>query len=413
MILVGCVADLEPVFIPAIDPSPIEGTAPILDTTQKDIIDGVYTIDYSQSGGSRRFGDIMSLRLATDGELDLYAESGVTFFALAGGTRNDSAIFTGYWRSVQGSPTGTATFYVLPDEGGRELAAGDKTPKDLVLRGSYEIARRTEQLVLVRSAKLNDDLNEFQIIAHRGGGRNSERLGYSENSVEMIRRATRLGSTSIEIDVRATSDGVPIVFHDGTFTPRTINGAYLIGDITNYSLKQMKQYARLLYGEQIPTLKESLIDVVDSTELSMVWIDVKDAAITDKIIEHQQEAVEYARQKGRDVRFFFGIPDEDVLNAYRVSQYRGTVEVLCELDPNIVLEIDAQVWATRFTDGVQEATAQWMRDEGKEVYVWTLDDPEFIREFLEPRYKGRPLYTGILTNYPTLLAARFYSRKAR
>ena len=145
----------------------------------------------------------------------------------------------------------------------------------------------------------------------------------------------------------------------------------------------------------------------------MVWLDVKDASITDEIIRLQQEAVEYAASKGRQVRFLFGIPDDDVLNAYRNSSRRGTVEVLCELDPSIVLEIDAQVWATRFTDGVQESTAQWMLDNDKEVYVWTLDDPEFIKSFLEPRYKGRPLYTGILTNYPTLLAARFYSRKAR
>lgn len=407
-------ADLEPVLLPTVDPSPIVGTTPILDTTKKSILDGVFTVDASLSSGNR-FGKKVSLRLAADGEVDLYAENGVTFFALSGGVRNDSAIFTGIWRSVQGASTGTAIFYILPDEGGRELASGGKPKNELVLRGTYGDGngRRNHALVLRRTAKLNDDLKDFQIIAHRGGGRNSERLGYSENSVELIRRATRLGATSIEIDVRATSDGVPIVFHDNTFTPRTVTGAYLIGDIRNYSLAQMKQFAHLLYGEKIPTLKEALDEIVYNTDLSMVWLDVKDAAATDKIIELQQQAIADAAANGRTIRFLFGIPDTDVLDAYRGSKHRGSVDVLCELDPDIVLEIGAVVWATRFTGGVQESTAQWMRDEGKDVYVWTLDDPAFIDTFLEPRYKGKPLYSGILTNYPTLLAARFYSNKVK
>jgi hypothetical protein len=54
-----------------------------------------------------------------------------------------------------------------------------------------------------------------------------------------------------------------------------------------------------------------------------------------------------------------------------------------------------------------------MHDEGRDVYVWTLDDPNFMQTFLSERYKGRLLYTGILTNYPTLLASRFYSSKVK
>jgi glycerophosphoryl diester phosphodiesterase len=44
--------------------------------------------------------------------------------------------------------------------------------------------------------------SDFQILAHRGGGRNSDYLGVSENSIEMIDIAERFGSTGIEIDAR-------------------------------------------------------------------------------------------------------------------------------------------------------------------------------------------------------------------
>ena len=412
LLAAGCVANLEPVFEPTVDRSIIAGTTPLDADAKKDVIDGVYTVDDDESTMTR-FGDEISVRLASNGELNFYAEPGVTYFTLEGGTRNDSAIFTGKWRGVQGPAAGAATFIVRPNEGGEDLSDGGPGNK-VVLRGEVRTGNGQPQtLVLKYDRKLNDDINNFQIIAHRGGGRNSERLGVSENSLPMLRLAPQLGATSVEIDVLATKDGVPIVFHDPTFTPRTVLGSYLIGDVTNYTFDQLRQHARLLYGEVIPTLEEALGVIIEETDLTMVWLDVKDASISNRIMEIQKERAAYAASIGRDLQLLFGIPDSDVLNRYRESPLRGQVDVLCELSPDIASEIDAAVWAPRFTAGIQRSTAERMHDEGRDVYVWTLDDPDFISQFLAERYKGKPLYTGILTNYPTLLAARFYKNKGK
>ena len=166
-------------------------------------------------------------------------------------------------------------------------------------------------------------------------------------------------------------------------------------------------------GETIPTLEEALDVIIMETELLMVWLDVKDASITDKIITIQRRKAEEAAAVGREVQILFGIPDADVFDKYKASPLFGTVETLCELDPTDVTAIDARAWAPRFTAGVQRDKAQQMHDEGRNVAVWTVDDPEFISLFLNEKYKGRPLYSGILTNYPTLLAARFYSLKVK
>ena len=69
---------------------------------------------------------------------------------------------------------------------------------------------------------------------------------------------------------------------------------------------------------------------------------------------------------------------------------------------------DAEVWAPRFTEGTQEALVAEMQKEGREVYVWTLDDDDFILRFLRA-----DVFDGVLTNYPTLLAALFYTRQVQ
>jgi glycerophosphoryl diester phosphodiesterase len=412
LVLVGCIVDLDPVFVPVVDRAVIDGTKALDVTSKRDLIDGVYEVDESGSD-LRSFGTIVSARLASNGQVNLYASFGVSFFTLDGGTRNDSAIFTGTWRAVQGPRAGAATFIVEPDEGGRDLADGSTNNK-MVLRGLIRTGNGPAQrLVLRRVAKLNDDIKDFQIIAHRGGGRNSERLGVSENSLPMIRLASQLGATAIEIDVLATKDGVPVVFHDETLTPRTVQGSYLIGNVANYTYDQLRRHARLVNGETIPTLEEALDVVINETELQMVWIDVKDPSIATRIMEIQIAKINEAALRGRQLRFLFGIPDEDVLEQFESSTLRSQVETLCELSPDIATRIDAAVWAPRFTAGVQRSHAERMHDEGRDVYVWTLDDPNFMQTFLSERYKGRLLYTGILTNYPTLLASRFYSSKVK
>lgn len=52
------------------------------------------------------------------------------------------------------------------------------------------------------------------VLAHRGGA-----LEAPENSMEAFERAIRLGYPGVELDVRASKDGVPVVIHDARFKP--------------------------------------------------------------------------------------------------------------------------------------------------------------------------------------------------
>lgn len=56
---------------------------------------------------------------------------------------------------------------------------------------------------------------ELRLIAHRGGVVDKQR---HENSAESIQAAIARGYWMIEVDVRRTRDGEPVLHHDGTFS---------------------------------------------------------------------------------------------------------------------------------------------------------------------------------------------------
>jgi glycerophosphoryl diester phosphodiesterase len=110
------------------------------------------------------------------------------------------------------------------------------------------------------------DKKPLEIIAHRGGGRITDFLPSSENSVELIRNASRFGATGAEIDIQMTKDRIPIIYHDPRIDDRLtteIGIKKLIGD---YTLEELKKF-QLKKGEQIPTLEETLKTIVEETPL--------------------------------------------------------------------------------------------------------------------------------------------------
>jgi glycerophosphoryl diester phosphodiesterase len=70
------------------------------------------------------------------------------------------------------------------------------------------------------------------VIAHRGASNVAP-----ENTLAAIEQAVALGADGVEVDVRATADGVPLLLHDAT-VDRTTDGA---GDIEALSWAQVQR----------------------------------------------------------------------------------------------------------------------------------------------------------------------------
>src|SRR5687767_10794848 len=82
------------------------------------------------------------------------------------------------------------------------------------------------------------DLSIRPVIAHRGAS------GYApENTLPAFELAIVQGADALELDVRLTADGVPVVIHDPTLE-RTIGRPARVGDLTADQLLEADAGAR-------------------------------------------------------------------------------------------------------------------------------------------------------------------------
>ena len=93
------------------------------------------------------------------------------------------------------------------------------------------------------------------IIGHRGAYNSAP-----ENTLISFRKAAQLGATWIEVDVRLSSDKIPVVFHDDDID-RTTNGQGPMQSFTLKSLQKLdagRHYHIDFSGEKVPTLLQTI-----------------------------------------------------------------------------------------------------------------------------------------------------------
>lgn len=395
-LLFGCKKN-ETVPIPSSGPySILDETYPLTDAS-KQIMDGVYQV----SEGSDFFGEQVVVKWNRTNLL-IACDNG-KYFVLGAG-RLDSVIFLdGYWRNGYSDGTGATTLMISRDKGGSQIVKGVIPPSITIVGNygfSYNLADKELVLTWLRPFSEKVRNSKFNILAHRGGGRTSDRLPVSENSIAMINFTERLGSTGIEVDVRLTSDGIPFLYHDNDLNICLTQKGPIAGPPENYTFAQLSGFVRLIHGEQIPTLEEALTFTVDSTLLTFVYLDIKgDPGTIEKVAPIQQRMLERAAAKGRDLHIYYGIPNTDVLNELMNYPNYKSVPSLCELTVDDVRMVNAMVWAPRWTLGTQNDLVTQMHNEGRLAVCWTIDEVSWIRE-----YVNNGLFDGLLTNYPYVVA---------
>ncbi len=107
------------------------------------------------------------------------------------------------------------------------------------------------------------------LFAHRGAKAHAQ-----ENTIEAFELALEMGATGLETDIWLTSDGIPVLDHDG------VAGSLL----RRRSISKMK---RSELPEHIPSLEE-FYDAIDATV--PLSIDVKDSAAFDAIVQVARSA---------------------------------------------------------------------------------------------------------------------------
>jgi len=316
----------------------------------------------------------------------------------------------GYWRYSTNTETGAATFYIPADEGGSEIISGDTSFTVIKFIGEYGFGNEfpANALTLIYKRPFSEEVmqSDFDILAHRGGGRNSDYLGVSENSIEMLEIAERFGTNGVEIDARLTKDGVPFIYHDNDINLRLTRKSVIWGNIEDFTWAQLRTLVTLRNGEKIPSLRESLEYILEETNIKVVWLDTKDVDVVPASIELLTEINERAVNMGRNLKVYLGIPADEIYEAFLAQPNYQDVPCLVELSIDQAREANALIWAPRWTQGTQTAEVQQMQAEGRKVFTWTLDEENYIEQFI-----NEGLFDGILTNYPTIVSYYHYIKQ--
>ncbi|HZS05630.1 MAG TPA: glycerophosphodiester phosphodiesterase [Blastocatellia bacterium] len=222
------------------------------------------------------------------------------------------------------------------------------------------------------------------VIAHRGGAQE-----FTENTIGAFTRAVKIGAEGIETDIRLTSDGVVVVYHDDQFgrvegLPKS-GSAKLISDLSYQELtaRPLKAVGADPGGERVPTLKELLEGVTSG----LLNIELKRCARFDELVD--KTAAMLKDFKGLD-RVVLEAPDLQTAEKLRAALgphlklhinpgYDDAVPY--EVALKKVLAFRPHSISVSYKKCSREIV-ELAHNAGVEVWVWTVNDADLARAMM-------------------------------
>ncbi len=208
------------------------------------------------------------------------------------------------------------------------------------------------------------------IIAHRGASAKEP-----ENTLRAFRRAFEEGADGVEVDVRASSDGVLVVIHDSS-VDRTTNGRGWVRAMKFSELRILDAGK----GERIPTLREAL--ELASSYGGLVEVDVK-------VRGFEREIIEEVKRVGMLDNVFFTSLSLLALREIKRHEPRARIgpllltSVLAEVDPvELALKLDASFLHLCDPLDVTEELVERAHSSGLMVFAGTTDDLALLRRLV-------------------------------
>jgi len=204
------------------------------------------------------------------------------------------------------------------------------------------------------------------VIAHRGDSSNA-----LENSLESIRCALSLSVDMIEIDIRKSRDNGLYVMHD-KLTNRTAGKNIDIERATADKIAKVK----LKNGEKVPTLAEVLAVVAGKCGLNLEIKSSGAGALT----------AQYLLSSGYQGRILVSSFREDEVAAARQAMPLLPVSLIFDVFAvHTVASYKLQGYSviSLRKKTVSERLIAACHEQGLQVYVWTIDEEDEMRKFIE------------------------------
>jgi glycerophosphoryl diester phosphodiesterase len=218
------------------------------------------------------------------------------------------------------------------------------------------------------------------VIAHR-----TCPLDAPENSLAGIATAVAAGADAVEVDVRRSADGTPMLLHDRWLLRTTLRPVRLEWITAARALR-----LTLRGGGSVPTLAEALAALGTTMKVA---IDVKDAGAGDAVIAE-------VRNQGLEARTLFWSKHEPALRA--AARHAPEVEISLLRDTKTPAQLD-RLLADTTEFGARGISAHWSqvtpelaercRAQGVRLYAWCKS------EAIDPA--KLELLDGLVTDWPT------------
>lgn len=236
------------------------------------------------------------------------------------------------------------------------------------------------------------DRKRILITAHRGASH-----GAPENTRAAVELAIAEQADYVEIDVRMTADGVPVLMHDHTLF-RTTGVVEEIDNVTYTELSTYdvgSRYAEPYRGETVPSLRDILETYGRKIRFNIELKGDGDRSLAEAVVK-------LVKAYGLEKRCVITSDSYELLEWVKKGETKLRTGYILSLVYGEVFGYDAVDFFSVKSDSVTEQMVRSAHAEGKEVHVWTVnkayeikrvqalgvdniitDKPAYVREIIQ------------------------------
>ncbi|MBF4995045.1 glycerophosphoryl diester phosphodiesterase membrane domain-containing protein [Arthrobacter gandavensis] len=227
------------------------------------------------------------------------------------------------------------------------------------------------------------DVPRTLVLGHRGFSG-----GGVENTISGLRAAADAGADLVEMDVMQTSDGQFVAMHDASLQ-RLAGRRDAVGDLTLAELTSIAVKDQFGHIDLIPSLGDYVLAAKEAGQPLLIELKLHGGE-TDDYVERLIAELESLDALHENIYHSLSLEKAEELKRLRPGLYVGlTLAVAGVASPQTTADFIV-VEEASYTGAVRESA--WA--DGKQVYVWTVNNRDATRSML------RENVDGIITDHP-------------
>lgn len=231
----------------------------------------------------------------------------------------------------------------------------------------------TITLLRNETTKFREGKKQIMITAHRGASYKAP-----ENTRASIELAIAEQADYVEIDVRMTADGVPVLMHDRALF-RTTGVVNEIADVTFEEISSYDagiRYAEEFEGEKVPGLQEILEEYGRKIKFNIELKDGKNSELVRSVV---------------DLIEGYGLEERCAVTSDSYIQLEAVKKCNVKIKTGYVLSrvygeiyrCDAADFFSIKSEYITEQTVKGAHEKGKEIHAWTVNKAYELKRMRE------------------------------